>query len=175
MRTARTATPASLCLLTVLLASACGGEGEVQLGDRLWIDTMPTSPRDAFTAFVVARPREGAPIFGSFYRGSLLRGGHDAVAWIPGDDPEHATLRLLQDDRESAIAVSRCEPSPGFDHCIVLDGDPQGVRRYESRRRWGAPESAAAATPEVLALLRTLASEDTSLAALLPPPPTDAR
>jgi len=31
------------------------------------------------------------------------------------------------------------------------------------------------ATPEVLALLRTLASEDTSLAALLPPPPTDAR
>ena len=161
-RIARSATLASLCLLTGL-AGACGGGGEVQLGDRLWVDALPKGPREPFAAFVVSRPREGAPLYGSFYRGSLLRGGHDVFEWEPGDDPSQATLRLLQDGREAAIRVERCEPSPGFDHCVLLHGDPQGVRRYESRRRWGAPESAPAGA-DALAQLRALAAEDAALA-----------
>ena len=167
-RLVRFATAASLCLLTV--CAGCG-EGEVSIGGRLWIDAMPDSPRAPIAAFVVSRPEEGKGRYGSFYRGSLLRGGHDVFAWREdSDDPSQVTLRLLQDGREVAIRVARCEPSPGFDHCVTLEGDPQGARRYQSRRRWGAPESAGF---EVRSMLTALAAEDAELAALLPNSPDE--
>ena len=131
--------PAALCLLTALLAgAACGGDAEPAIGNRLWVDHLPADRRDPIAALIVGEADESGRTFGAFFQGTAFRGRFDLFEWIPGDDGERATIKLLQDGREARVKIHRCEPDPKLDFCVELRGDPHGVTRYQSRRRWGA-------------------------------------
>jgi hypothetical protein len=47
-----------------------------------------------------------------------------------------ATVKFLQDGRTVRLRFETCTPSRGFDHCIIVHGDPTGAERYQSRKRW---------------------------------------
>ncbi len=75
---------------------------------------------------------------GAIFQGTAYRGVHNLVRWEPRDGSHGTagTLVLLADGARHKIRVETCRPSRGFDHCILMRGDPTGTRRYESRRRW---------------------------------------
>ncbi len=93
----------------------------------------------------------------------MFRGQHDAFAWkqIGAHD---ATLRLLQDGLEYPIEIRSCDPSAGFDLCIQMGGDPKGVGRYQSRRRWALPHAGHSQTAiDPAQLIVELAEQDPDL------------
>jgi hypothetical protein len=163
--------PATLRHLTAcaallgLAAAACGG-GEPKMENRLWIDHLPDDKRDTLAAMMIGQAGDDKRTYGAFYRGTVFRGSFDAFEWIADpDDAAKAKVRLLQDEEVSVLTIEQCEPEPRFDYCVVLRGDPQGVERYQSRRRWGARGGAAttAGFPQVWA---ELLADDPELAAI---------
>lgn len=114
-------------------AAGCGGGGSAEVTERLWVTDLPTSPKEEFSAFLTAR--SGDDYVGSFYRGSLLRGTHDAFKWrAKGKD--RADVVLLQDDKKLELRLKPCEAVKPFDHCIVVESARTGATKYYSRKRW---------------------------------------
>lgn len=135
--------------------------------NRLWIDHLPDSKRDSLAALMIGQAGDDKRTFGGFYRGTVFRGSFDAFEWIADpDDASKATLRLLQDEEVSALTIETCEPDPRFDFCVLLRGDPQGVERYQSRRRWGARGAASTAGASFPLLWAEILADDPELAAL---------
>jgi len=161
---------ATLCLLTasfgLLSATAgCGGADDAGISNRLWIDHIPTDKRDQLTALLVGPPGAEGKTFGVFYRGTVFRGTFDAVEWIADpEDVERATIRLIQDERRAELTIERCDPDPKFDACVLLRGEPHGVERFQSRRRWGA-RGAGSASSKVEAIFSEILAEDPELSA----------
>jgi hypothetical protein len=152
-------------LMALLLAGSIGGcrdPGPGTATDRLWISELPTSPRKPITAFLVTRTH-GARLAGAFFQGSAFRGEHDLFEWQPKAQGR-ATIRFFQDDEVTSVRFETCKPSHGFDHCIVLHGDPKGVERYQSRRRWVVRGPRRGALPTVTAALDELVPGDPELA-----------
>lgn len=132
--------------------------------NRLWLSQVPKKAADTVGALVVFRV-EGRRQYGALYRGSALRGGFELFEWLPGEGG-HGKLRLLQDGKSVKIRTETCEPDAGFHGCVLLHGDPTGVVRYQTRRRWGLTPRAGLAGLDVAAELRALAEADAELAAL---------
>ncbi len=166
---------ATLCLLTasfgLLSATAgCGGSDEPGISNRLWIDHVPADKRDPLSAFLVGPPGEKGKTYGVFYRGTVFRGGFDAFEWIVDpDDAQRATVRLLQDERDVELRIERCEPDPKFDACVLLRGEPHGVERLQTRRRWGA-RGAGSASSQVESIFAQILAEDPELSPSLGEP-----
>lgn len=162
----RFATVSALLVGLTVVPAGCGGSKAAPATERLWVSSLPKSPKASFTAFVTVRASDER-YYGSFYHGSMLRGGHDAFRWIPTDD-QRARLVFLQDDAERILRLSACEPSAGFDLCVQVRGGPYGVDRYESRKRWVVGRKAKAPKAlEVSEALAELAAEDPDLAAVM--------
>ncbi|MCA9650432.1 MAG: hypothetical protein H6712_25215 [Myxococcales bacterium] len=123
-----------LALGGVLGTASCGGGGAASPTERLWVSGVPTNPKDDLTAFLTMRTEEDRYL-GAFFQGTLLRGGHDVFRWTPVGD-ERAQIEFLQDGKRVALRFETCKPSKGFDHCILVHGDPTGTQRYQSRKRW---------------------------------------
>ncbi len=169
-------------LVLALALSGCGRSGPAPATERLWVSALPKDARASFTAFVTIRAGDQR-YYGSFYHGSLLRGGHDAFRWEPIDnngdnngdnsgddrgDGRGARLTFLHDGHERNLRLSRCEPSDGFDLCVEVRGGPYGVERYQSRKRWVVGRKAK--PPQALEVARVvadLADQDPDLAAAL--------
>ena len=151
-----------VAVLTAGLWSGCSDPSPAKPTDRLWISELPTGPSKTITAFLVTRAR-GDNYFGAFWQGSMYRGGHDLFEWESAG-PGRAKLRFLQDDGLREVRFESCEPSTGFDHCIVLHGDPKGVGRYQSRKRWIVRGRKGATA--LHSTIRDLATEDDDLARL---------
>ncbi len=122
---------AVLCLLG---PAGCGSGAEATATERLWVSGVPTSPKDSLTAFITTRTSDGKYL-GAFFRGSFYRGSHDVFSWR-SDRKDAAKITFLQDGREAALKFETCKPTRGFDHCILMHGDPTGTRMYQSRKRW---------------------------------------
>jgi hypothetical protein len=112
----------------------CKGSAEATATERLWVSALPTSPKSPIAAFLTTRTSNGK-YTGAFFQGTLLRGGHDVFTWRESGK-DTATLQFLQDGRTVHLKIEWCEPSRGFDHCLLLRGDPTGTVRYQSRKRW---------------------------------------
>lgn len=123
---------------------------------------MPTGPRDRVDAFVLTEVGKRAA--GSYYHGSLYRGAHDTFTWT-GKGKDRGVIRILQDERDFEVRIEACTPDRGFDQCILLQGDPKQVVRYQSRKRWAIPRRGKAL--DVPALLVELAEDDPQLEAAL--------
>ena len=159
-RRAPTAKPAlglvGASALSLALLGGCAAEPELELEQRLWVDRMPDGARTAVRAFWVGEVKGKA--MGIFYSGSLYRGGHELVGWKRVGESK-VKLRLLQEDREVELRPQTCRPSLGFDYCVDLIGDPTGVVRYQSRKRWTLRRKSADDLPEADAIFATIFEE----------------
>ncbi len=135
------------------------------LADRLWLSAVPHSIRDNVGALLIVRA-SATKQYGSLSHGSVLQGRYATLQWIPGDDG-HGQMRLLQDNKATDVRITNCTPSDGFDYCIVIHGDPQGVGRYESRRLWGLRKPHKSITFNVAQAIAEVAEQDPELAALM--------
>lgn len=152
-------------LCVCLLATACGGSDVASPTERLWVSAVPTSTKQELSAFVTTRTGEGKYL-GAFFHGSALRGTHDVFEW-KDDGKNGAALVFLQDGKKAHIRFETCTPTRGFDHCILVHGDPTGAKKYQSRKRWnvrrpGKKSAAAVMVPQILA---ELAEDDDELEA----------
>jgi hypothetical protein len=114
-------------------AAGCGGGGSNEVTERLWVSAIPTKHTQQISAFVTAR--SGSEYFGAFFRGSLLRGSHDAFKWRD-DGKGRAKLELLQDGQKLNLRFKACDPIKPFDRCIEVETDQTGSQKYYSRKRW---------------------------------------
>lgn len=145
--------------------SGCKNAPPAEIADRLWVSSMPTGPRDRVDAFVVTEV--GKRSAGSFFHGSVYRGSHDSFTW-KATGKDRGTIHLLQDRRDYEVRTRPCKPDAGFDMCMELLGDPTGVVRYQSRKRWAIPRRGKGAQAlDVPHLVRELADDDDDLEALL--------
>jgi hypothetical protein len=124
---------AVVCATTLL---ACSDKPPAEIADRLWVAKMPTGPRDRVDAFVLSQV--GKHSAGSYYHGSLYRGAHDSFTWKT-KAKDRGVLHILQEQRDYEIRTEPCKPDRGFDQCILLQGDPKQIVRYQSRKRWAIP------------------------------------
>lgn len=155
----------ALASVFVLGLAGCGGKAEATATERLWISTVPTSPKQPITAFLATRTR-GGQYFGAFFRGSLYRGGHDVFTWT--DRKGGADIQFMQDGAKARLRFETCKPSKGFDHCLLVVGDPTGTKRYQSRKRWAVRRGKKDATRSMVTdAIETLAEDDEELRALL--------
>jgi hypothetical protein len=156
----------TLGLFAVTSLAACrGGDGAaLSVPNRLWLSQVPKKANDTVGALVIFKI-DGRKQYGALYRGSALRGAFELFEWQPGEDG-HGRMRLLQDGKSVKIRTETCEPDAGFHGCVLLHGDPTGVVRYQSRRRWGLTPRAGIAGIDVAGEIRALAAADEELAAL---------
>ena len=154
-----------LLAIPTLLLLGCGG-GDATATERLWISDVPTSPKQPITAFASTRTGDGKYL-GAFFRGSLYRGGHDVFEWYD-DGKDAAHLQFLQDGKKFKLRIEKCTPTTGFDHCMLLHGDPTGKVRYQSRKRWVVkrPGKKAEVDGLVTQTIFDLAEDDEDLRAL---------
>lgn len=155
--------------MTSLAAAGCGGDTEVAVPvhDRLWLTKVPKKLTDEVGAFVIVRASESKQ-YGFLFKGSMYRGSYDTFHWAP-DGEGKAKLRTVQDDKVHNVRLEACEPDPGFQYCVTIHGDPQGVERYQSRKRWGIgrPKQIKLLGFDLAAALTEVAAEDDELAAAL--------
>ena len=123
-----------MSLLALAVAVGCGSDGRADVVDRLWVSDLPQSPRHQFAALFVTGPE--AKRLGMVQRGSVYRGAYELFAWKT-EHNNRATLEGLQDGRKHRVEVKPCEPAEGFDLCMHLVGDPSGIERWQSKKRWG--------------------------------------
>lgn len=161
---ARQLTPFALAGVALLSLGACSKAPPADIADRLWVAEMPTSPRSQVDAFVLTEVGKRAG--GSFFHGSLFRGSHDSFLWT-SKSKDRGVIRILQDQQDFEVRTRSCKPTVGFDQCILLEGDPKGVVRYQSRKRWAIPRRGKSL--DVPALMLELAEEDPELEALTEP------
>lgn len=148
--------------VTALALGACSKAPPADVADRLWVAQMPTGPRSQIDAFVVTDI--GKYSGGSFYHGSLYRGVHDSFVWTT-KAKDRGVIHLLQDQRDVEVRTKPCKPDIGFDQCILLEGDPKKVVRYQSRKRWAIPRKGKSL--DVPVLIAELSEDDDELEALL--------
>lgn len=156
----------SVVLAFLALSAACGGgSSPATPTERLWVSGVPTSPKAEISAFVTTR-QSGGKFLGAFFHGSALRGQHDVFEWYE-DGKDAARLVFLQDGRERAVRFESCTPTTGFDHCLIVHGDPTGAVKYQSRKRWVVrrPGKKAIEPTMVLDAIETLAEDDEDLQA----------
>jgi hypothetical protein len=152
----------ALALLGLTALAGCSNKPPAEVADRLWVAQMPTGPRSQIDAFVLTEI--GKKNIGSFYHGSLYRGVHDSFLWTT-KAKDRGVIHLLQDQRDVEVRTKPCKPDRGFDQCILLEGDPKKVVRYQSRKRWAIPRRGKSL--DVPALVLELSEEDEQLEALV--------
>lgn len=157
--------PLALTGLATLALVGCSEPAPSNIADRLWVSQMPANARDQVDAFVLVEIKKRA--FGSFYHGSVFRGAHDSFRWT-SKGKDKGELELLQDHKMKAIEIRTCKPDAGFDMCVRLEGDPKGVVRYQSKKRWSIPRRGKkSAALDVTMVIAELAEDDEELAMLL--------
>jgi hypothetical protein len=164
-RVARTSLFVSLVAIGL---GGCGGKDDATASERLWISSLPTSPKKPISAFLATKATDGKYI-GAFFTGSLYRGGHDVFTWTPRSGG--ADVVFMQDGTKARLRFESCKPSTGFDHCLLVKGDPTGTVKYQSRKRWATRRGSSDIIPTqmVTSAIAELAEEDDDLEALLTP------
>ncbi|EDM78855.1 DNA gyrase subunit B [Plesiocystis pacifica SIR-1] len=169
-RAARTRLPSFVGALLLLgtslgLVSGCNNKAPAKLTDRLWVSEMPLGPRDQVDAMVITEVAKRSA--GSFYHGSVYQGSYDSFTWKQ-KGKDRGVVHMLQAQRSYEVRTRDCKPTRGFDLCVELVGDPTGVKRYQSRKRWAIPRRGKGAQAlDVQSLFIELAEEDAELEALL--------
>lgn len=148
--------------------AGCRGSAEPTPTERLWVSSLPKNPKSEVTLFASIKASDGKYV-GSFFQGSAFRGRHDVFELFPKDD-HIAELRFSQDGKTKKLRFEPCEPTRGFDFCLMMHGDPTGTVRYQSRKRWSLKRPGKRGlSGSAWTALEALATEDEALAALVDP------
>ncbi|MCE9574975.1 MAG: hypothetical protein K8W52_17630 [Deltaproteobacteria bacterium] len=123
-----------LALTLPLALAACGSrgadldaaDGGRALVEHVWIDHVPTGPKDTFhVLFFDAESRSGVYQKARFYKGEYEMYTFNVdgrrLALVFPDDGERATTKFK---------VQRIDDEPPFDAKLVLDDSPRGPDSY---------------------------------------------
>ncbi len=154
VRLLRVATLASL-----VLASSCKSPETASFVDRVWISAKPADAKADFAAILVSGRQGARQLTGVLHRGSAYRGRWDTFSWTRRGDAG-ARMVFYQDGRTHDLQLIRCEAPEGFDLCMQVEGDPSGVRRWLSKKRWTLRRKARAGAALDAELLATLAADE---------------
>ena len=113
-----------------------GGDGDVSVFDRIWIDQLPNTPKDAGNAFVeVTKQRMGA-----FQSASQYKGSYEIFSYKASGDELRIAYPQTDDKEKVTVRAWKCKERD-MDYCLELGGSTRGVKRYRSRRGWEIGES----------------------------------
>jgi hypothetical protein len=131
---ARSGDATSTSASTATATDIADGQLDQRLTDRLWIDHMPTSERDVFNVFMVMADQ---PV-GAFQKASAWQGQYEIFTYQAKGSGGFAVEFPHTGDRNTVRAkVTECNQG-GMDYCLELGGASRGVKRYYSRKDWGA-------------------------------------
>lgn len=124
---------------TTSTADIADGQLDQRLTDRLWVDRLPTNERDVFNVFMVMADQ---PV-GVFQKASAWQGQYEIFMYQAKGSGGFTVEFPHTGDRNTVRAkVSECNQA-GMDYCLELAGASRGVKRYYSRKDWGATSVAA--------------------------------
>ena len=96
--------------------------------DRIWIDQMPTTPRDSENLFVAASNES----IGVFQSGSQLKGRYEFFSHETRGDELRVIYPQTGEREKISVRTWRCKER-GMDYCLELSGASRGVKRYGSK------------------------------------------
>ena len=99
--------------------------------DRIWIDHMPRSDRDAVQIFV-ALSRQ--PV-GVFQQASQWKGTYEGFRFEAQGEEMRIVYPQTGDKEKVRARATRCKER-GMDYCLELEGSSHGVKKYYSREGW---------------------------------------
>ncbi len=102
-------------------------DGKDVLVDRLWLDHIPSSPREPFNIMALISDDN----IGVFQNTTAYRGSYEMFRW----DSNGWKYPQTGETDKPRIRVRRCDEN-GMDFCMDISGNSRGVRRYYSRKDW---------------------------------------
>ena len=116
--------------------------------DRVWIDRVPSSEREAVNGLVLLRKQS----LGVFNTASRWRGKYELFRHKARERGVLEVVYPQTGEREQVtVRAGRCDRG-GFDYCLELRGATRGVKSYVSKKEWvvGSVEEAAAKVDAIL-------------------------
>ena len=120
----------------VFVICRMGGDGDVSVFDRIWIDQLPSKPKDTGNAFVAVTKQ---PI-GVFQSASQYKGNFEIFSYKASGDELQVVYPQTDEKEKVTVRAWKCKERD-MDYCLELSGATRGVKRYRSRRGWEIDES----------------------------------
>jgi hypothetical protein len=108
-----------------------GGNGDVSVFDRIWIDQLPSNPKDTGNAFVAITKRP----MGVFQSASQYKASFEIFSYKVSGDELQIVYPQTDDKEKVKVRAWKCKERD-MDYCLELSGSIRGVKRYRSRRGW---------------------------------------
>ena len=112
------------------------------LFDRFWVDHQPREPQEKFRVVFVS----GREPFGQFVDRTPWTGAFELFHYhmVPHKDGVIDCIFGHTQERQQLSYTARPCHENGFDYCLELSGTSRGVKRYYSKKEWGAHSPAEA-------------------------------
>jgi hypothetical protein len=120
----------------VLVIWKTGPDRDLSVFDRIWIDQLPSNPKDAGNAFVAVTKQP----MGAFQSASQYKGSFEIFSYKATGDELHVVYPQTDDKEKVKARAWKCNERD-MDYCLELSGSTRGVKRYRSRRGWEIDES----------------------------------
>ena len=120
----------------ILAIWTTGPRGDVSVFDRIWIDQLPSNPKDTGNAFVAVTKQP----MGVFQSASQYKGSYEVFSYKASGDELQVVYSQTDDQEKITARASRCKERD-MDYCLELSGATRGVKRYRSRRGWEVDKS----------------------------------
>ena len=99
--------------------------------NRIWIDQLPSKPRDTANLFATISRQK----IGVFQSGSQYKGGYEIFNFMAAGG-ELRVVYPQTDEKETVKARAWKCKERGMDYCLELTGASRGVKRYGSLDGW---------------------------------------
>jgi hypothetical protein len=120
----------------VLVIWKTGPDRDLSVFDRIWIDQLPSNPKDTGNAFVAVTKQP----MGAFQSASQYKGSFEIFSYKASGN-ELQVVYPQTDNKEKITARAWKCRERDMDYCLELGGSTRGVKRYRSRRGWEIDES----------------------------------
>jgi len=113
-----------------------GPGGDVSVFDRIWIDQLPSKPRDTGNAFAAVTKQP----LGVFQSASQYKGSYEIFSYKASGDELQVVYPQTDEKEKIKVRAWKCKEGD-MDYCLELSGSSRGVKRYRSRRGWEIDKS----------------------------------
>jgi hypothetical protein len=122
--------------VVVLVSWKLGGDGAVSVFDRIWIDQLPSNPKQTGNAFVAVTKQT----MGAFQSASQYNGSFEIFSYVASGDELQIVYSQTDEKEKVTVRAWKCKQRD-MDYCLELAGSTRGVKRYRSRRGWEIDKS----------------------------------
>jgi hypothetical protein len=111
-------------------------DGDVSVFDRIWIDQLPSKPKDTGNAFAAVTKQP----LGVFQSASQYKGSFEIFSYKATGDELQVVYPQTDEKEKIKVRAWKCKERD-MDYCLEVSGSTRGVKRYRSRRGWEIDES----------------------------------